>query len=261
MHVPVDRYGHFRDRGMSEGRFLAFMPADERLLDPEVFRKGRRITIAGEFMELSPGQDRRDGVHSTRCSGSGRSISGPGNGSTTRRPITIPGSIPIRTSTAAPGGPIPYYYGGYLLRRLLLRRHLEGAAPSACRRTCRHRICRRRRTRDRIRRREVLPDRLRPCLTGRRGGVEHPDRAAPAEVSTMRTLRLLRAPCPCCSAPCICRGPACRSPEVLRVSDGKIITFQQMVDDLRKVSVVFVGEIHDDSGAPCRAARHHQGLS
>lgn len=37
---------------------------------------------------------------------------------------------------------------------------------------------------------------------------------------------------------------------VLRVSDGKIITFQQMMDDLRKVSVVFVGEIHDQ-------AEHH----
>lgn len=56
MHVPVDRYGHFLDRGMSEGRFLAFLPADERLLDPEVFRKGRRITIAGEFMDLRQGK-------------------------------------------------------------------------------------------------------------------------------------------------------------------------------------------------------------
>src|SRR5574337_1562838 len=49
MHVPVDRYGYFRDRGRSEGRYLAIMPKDRALLDPEVFTKGRRVTIAGEF--------------------------------------------------------------------------------------------------------------------------------------------------------------------------------------------------------------------
>jgi uncharacterized iron-regulated protein len=32
---------------------------------------------------------------------------------------------------------------------------------------------------------------------------------------------------------------------VLRVSDGKIISFNEMVDDLKKVSIVYVGEIHD----------------
>lgn len=35
--------------------------------------------------------------------------------------------------------------------------------------------------------------------------------------------------------------------KVFRVSDGKIITYEQMVDDLKKVSVVFVGEVHDDT--------------
>ncbi len=49
MDVPVDRYGYFRDRGRSEGRFLAIMPKDRALLDPEVFTKGRRVTVAGEF--------------------------------------------------------------------------------------------------------------------------------------------------------------------------------------------------------------------
>ncbi len=32
---------------------------------------------------------------------------------------------------------------------------------------------------------------------------------------------------------------------VLRVSDGTIITFNQMMDDLKKASVVYVGEVHD----------------
>jgi len=34
---------------------------------------------------------------------------------------------------------------------------------------------------------------------------------------------------------------------VLRVRDGKIIPFSQMMEELKKVNVVFVGEVHDDS--------------
>ncbi len=33
--------------------------------------------------------------------------------------------------------------------------------------------------------------------------------------------------------------------KVYRVKDGKVIPFQNMIDDLRKASVVFVGELHD----------------
>ena len=33
----------------------------------------------------------------------------------------------------------------------------------------------------------------------------------------------------------------------LRVSDGKIISFSQMIEELKKVNLVFVGEVHDDS--------------
>jgi uncharacterized iron-regulated protein len=32
---------------------------------------------------------------------------------------------------------------------------------------------------------------------------------------------------------------------VLRVSDGKIITFSRMIEEVKKVNIVFVGEIHD----------------
>lgn len=39
--------------------------------------------------------------------------------------------------------------------------------------------------------------------------------------------------------------------KVLRVSDGKTIPFQEMINDLRQVSVVFVGETHD-------TPRHHR---
>jgi outer membrane lipoprotein len=56
IHVPVDRYGSFSERGRSEGRFLAIMPEDGGMLDPEVFRRGRRITIAGDFSGLKTAQ-------------------------------------------------------------------------------------------------------------------------------------------------------------------------------------------------------------
>lgn len=49
IQVPVDRYGYFQDRGRSEGRYLAL---SKQMLDPEVYRKGRRITLAGEFVGL-----------------------------------------------------------------------------------------------------------------------------------------------------------------------------------------------------------------
>jgi outer membrane lipoprotein len=52
LDVPVDRYGHFREEGLSQGRFLALLPQDQGMLDPEVYKQGRRITIAAEFMDL-----------------------------------------------------------------------------------------------------------------------------------------------------------------------------------------------------------------
>jgi len=56
MHVPVDGYGYFKESGRSEGRFLAVLPHDGMMLDPEVYHRGRRITLAGEFVELRKGR-------------------------------------------------------------------------------------------------------------------------------------------------------------------------------------------------------------
>jgi outer membrane lipoprotein len=56
MHVPVDGSGYFEERGSSEGRFLALSPKDGTMLDPEVYRRGRRVTLAGEFVELRKGR-------------------------------------------------------------------------------------------------------------------------------------------------------------------------------------------------------------
>jgi outer membrane lipoprotein len=56
MHVPVDGSGNFRESGSSEGRFLAVLPKDWTILDPEVYRRGRRVTLAAEFVELRTGR-------------------------------------------------------------------------------------------------------------------------------------------------------------------------------------------------------------
>jgi outer membrane lipoprotein len=55
MHVPVDGSGDFEERGSSEGRFLSVLPGDGTMLDPEVYRRGRRVTMAGEFVGLRKG--------------------------------------------------------------------------------------------------------------------------------------------------------------------------------------------------------------
>jgi outer membrane lipoprotein len=56
MHVPVDGSGYFEESGRSEGRFLAILPKDAAMLDPEIFRWGRRVTVAAEFMGITNGR-------------------------------------------------------------------------------------------------------------------------------------------------------------------------------------------------------------
>ena len=55
VHVPVDSRGYFKERGRSEGRFLALLPGYKRTLDPAVFRQGGRVTLAGVFIEPRKG--------------------------------------------------------------------------------------------------------------------------------------------------------------------------------------------------------------
>jgi outer membrane lipoprotein len=52
LHVPVDSSGYFSDQGRSEGRYLAVLPKDDEILDPEIYRQGRRVTLAGRFIGL-----------------------------------------------------------------------------------------------------------------------------------------------------------------------------------------------------------------
>ncbi len=56
MHIPVDGSGYFQETGPSEGRFLAIAPRDGAMLDPAVYHSWRRVTLAGEFIELWRGR-------------------------------------------------------------------------------------------------------------------------------------------------------------------------------------------------------------
>ncbi len=56
VHVPVDKQGYFLERGRSEGRFLAYLPGDRMTLDPMVYHRGRRITLAATFVATTMGR-------------------------------------------------------------------------------------------------------------------------------------------------------------------------------------------------------------
>ena len=51
-YVPVNKYGHLKDEvSQGEGRFLAVYPRERGFLEPLIYKKGRQITLAGEFLE------------------------------------------------------------------------------------------------------------------------------------------------------------------------------------------------------------------
>jgi outer membrane lipoprotein len=56
LFVPVDRYGHLSDTAPYRGRFLALYPRSKGLLDPLIYRKGREITLAADFLEVRKGR-------------------------------------------------------------------------------------------------------------------------------------------------------------------------------------------------------------
>ncbi len=55
LYIPVDSYGYLEE-GRGEGRFLAVYPKSKGLLDPAVFKDGRQITVAGEFLDIRKGK-------------------------------------------------------------------------------------------------------------------------------------------------------------------------------------------------------------
>lgn len=56
LYIPVDSRGYLQDVEPSNGRFLAIFPKEGGTLDPLIYRKGREITLAGEFIETRSGK-------------------------------------------------------------------------------------------------------------------------------------------------------------------------------------------------------------
>jgi len=56
LYVPVNASGYLKDDQRYQGRFLALFPKSQGLLDPLIYKKGREITFAGDFLELRKGK-------------------------------------------------------------------------------------------------------------------------------------------------------------------------------------------------------------
>jgi outer membrane lipoprotein len=56
LYVPVDSYGYLKEWDQGQWRFLALFPKSKGLLDPVVFKEGREVTLAGEFLETRKGK-------------------------------------------------------------------------------------------------------------------------------------------------------------------------------------------------------------
>ena len=60
LFVPVNSYGYLKfdtyRETYREGRFLAVYPKSKGILDPLIYKKGREITLAGEFIEARKGK-------------------------------------------------------------------------------------------------------------------------------------------------------------------------------------------------------------
>jgi outer membrane lipoprotein len=56
MYVPADKYGKLLDIELTNNRFRAVFPQEHGFLDPLIYRKGREITVAGEFTGTEPGK-------------------------------------------------------------------------------------------------------------------------------------------------------------------------------------------------------------
>lgn len=54
--VSVNSMGYLRDVDVTGGRFLAVYPKEKGILDPMIFRKGREVTVAGEFIGTRSGK-------------------------------------------------------------------------------------------------------------------------------------------------------------------------------------------------------------
>ncbi len=56
LSVPVDSRGYLEEGDGSRGRFLAVFPKSKGLLDPVIYKKGREVSLAGQFIDIRKGK-------------------------------------------------------------------------------------------------------------------------------------------------------------------------------------------------------------
>jgi outer membrane lipoprotein len=56
IYVPVDSKGRLEEMEQSHERFSALYPKERGSLDPGTYGKGRKVTIAGEFIDMRKGK-------------------------------------------------------------------------------------------------------------------------------------------------------------------------------------------------------------
>jgi len=56
LYIPVNSSGYLRDSQRYQGRFLAVYSRSKGILDPMIYKKGREITLAGDFVEVRKGK-------------------------------------------------------------------------------------------------------------------------------------------------------------------------------------------------------------
>lgn len=56
LFIPVNASGYLRDPSRHQGRFLAVYARSKGILDPLIYKKGREITLAGDFVEVRKGK-------------------------------------------------------------------------------------------------------------------------------------------------------------------------------------------------------------
>jgi outer membrane lipoprotein len=56
LFIPVNARGDLKDTGRYQGRFLAVYSRSKGILDPLIYKKGREITLAGDFIGVRRGK-------------------------------------------------------------------------------------------------------------------------------------------------------------------------------------------------------------
>jgi outer membrane lipoprotein len=56
LFVPVNSYGYLAESANYRGRVIAIYPRSKGFLDPMIYKRGREITVAGNFLEVRRGK-------------------------------------------------------------------------------------------------------------------------------------------------------------------------------------------------------------